>query len=216
MHLTSYADGASKEISGCPGRSVMTNGFDAPPIAGLPSGTPMSRTMPKRLAAILFVLLPVPMLAAPLQSVHSGLLSMPREHKHLEREQIVTLENQWRRAQLSNDVPAMDKLLSDDYLGINSNGDVVTKNQQLDHMRNRQLVIQKLDISDLKIKLIGPIAIVTSLAGVEGTLDGTPLSGSFRYTRVYQRLPGGGWKITNFEVTHIPRSKHKIPQTTQQ
>jgi ketosteroid isomerase-like protein len=194
----------------------MTLGFDAPPIPGLPSGTPMSRSMPKRLAAILVVLLPVPMLAAPMQLAHSGQLRMPHEHKHLEREQIVALENQWRQAQLSNDVPAMDKLLSDDYLGINANGDVVTKNQQLDHMRNRQLVIEKLDISDLKIKLIGPIAIVTSLAEVEGTLDATPLSGSFRYTRVYQRLAGGGWKITNFEVTHIPHSRHKIPQATGQ
>jgi ketosteroid isomerase-like protein len=193
----------------------MASGFDAPPISGLPSGTPMSRSMPKRLPAILLALLPIPMLAAS-SHVRRQPQPAPHAHKHLEREQIVALENQWREAQLSNDVAVMDKLLSDDYLGINSNGDVVTKNQQLDHMRNRQLVIEKLDTSDLKIKLIGPIAIVTSLAQVEGRLDGSPLRGSFRYTRVYQRLPGGGWKITNFEVTRIPHSRHRPGQADAQ
>jgi ketosteroid isomerase-like protein len=156
--------------------------------------------MPSRLAvAALFAasLAAAPLLAStqPPKAHH--------EHKHLAREQVEALEKEWRHAQLGNDVPVMDKLLSDDYLGIMANGEVVTKNQTLDHMRNRQLVIDKLDISDLKIKLIGPIAIVTSLAQIDGTVDGEPLNGSFRYTRVYQRLPGGVWKITNFEATHI-------------
>jgi ketosteroid isomerase-like protein len=193
----------------------MTNGFDAPPISGLPSGTPMLRSMPNRLAAILLAILPVTLLVALPLPLHSQREKLPHEHKHLEREEIVTLEKEWRQAQVSNDVPAMDKLLSDDYLGINSNGDVLTKNQQLDHMRNRRLVIEKLDTSDLKIKLIGPIAIVTSLAQVEGSLDGSPLNGSFRYTRVYHRVPGVGWKITNFEVTRIPHTRYRSPAPTQ-
>lgn len=189
----------------------MTIGFDAPPICDLPSGTPMSRSMPKRLAAILVPILPVLLMAALVLPALSQ-PKVPHERKRLEREQIVALEKQWRQAQLANDVPAMDKLLSDDYLGINSNGEVVTKNQQLDHMRTRRLVIDKLDISDLKIKLIGPIAIVTSLAQLEGSLDGNSLNGSFRYTRVYQRLPSGVWKITNFEVTRIPHTRYKSAQ----
>jgi hypothetical protein len=58
----------------------------------------------------------------------------------------------------------------------------------------------------MKIKLIGQrAAIVTSLARVEGTNDGRPLHGNFRYTRVYQRLPGTTtWRITSFEATRVP------------
>ena len=110
---------------------------------------------------------------------------------------------------LAADIPALDKLLSEDFLGIEANGEVVTKAQQLDHMRNRQFVIDKLQTSDIKIKLIGQIAIVTSLAQVEGVVDGDHLKGAYRYTRIYQRLANGSWKVTNFEVTpatgmHIP------------
>lgn len=123
------------------------------------------------------------------------------EHKHLEREQIMALENQWRQAAIAGDVATMDKLLSEDYLGITASGEVLTKTQQLDHMRDRKLVLTKIDISQVKIKLIRNIAIVTSLANVEGSSDDEPLHGLFRYTRVYQRLPNGSWKITSFEIT---------------
>jgi ketosteroid isomerase-like protein len=164
----------------------------------------MSRLTPKRFAALLAA---ATLATVPLQLVAQHLRA-PHERKHIEREQIDALEKEWRTAQLDDDVLSMDKLLSDDYLGINSAGQVVTKTQQLDHMRTRQLEIQKLDTSDLKIKLIGPIAIVTSLAQVEGVSDGNSLSGSFRYTRIYHRLSSGVWKITNFEATHIPHTHY--------
>jgi ketosteroid isomerase-like protein len=127
------------------------------------------------------------------------------------RDQIEALETQWKKAALANDIDAMDHLLSDDYLGITANGQVVTKPQWLDRMRTHNFSVNTLEISDVKIKLISQhAAIVTSLAQVDGTNDGRPLHGSFRYTRVYQRIPNDGWKITSFEATRVPN--HNITQ----
>ena len=125
-------------------------------------------------------------------------------HKHEAKDQILALEQQWRQAQLTDDVQAMDKLLSDDYLGTNVSGAVLTKAQQLDRMRARKATITKLDLSDIKVKLVGEIAIVTSLGTIasSGGATGT-LNGSFRYTRIYLHLPTGAWKITNFAATPI-------------
>jgi ketosteroid isomerase-like protein len=133
-----------------------------------------------------------------------------REHKRAERTQIVALEHEWQKAALADDLPAMDKLLSDDYLGITATGEVLTKTQQLDRMRDGKFLITKLDISDTRIKLVGNIAIVTCLAQVEGTSDDEILHGAYRYTRVYQRLAGNVWKVTNFEVTAANR-RHPSP-----
>lgn len=131
------------------------------------------------------------------------------EKKHDARRQIDALEEQWRQAQLTDDVAAMDKLLSDDYIGISMTGRVNTKVQQLDRMRMHKVTLTRIDLDDRQIKLIGSIAIVTSRAEVEGINDGVPVKGTFRYTRVYQRLPSGGWKITSFEATRVPGSKHR-------
>jgi ketosteroid isomerase-like protein len=121
------------------------------------------------------------------------------QYKH----QVEKLEQVWRTAQLNGDVQAMDNLLSDDYVGITMTGQVVTKEQQLDRMRNRNMVLSSIDLEDVKVKLIGTTAIVTSRAEVDGADDGTPMHGTYRYTRVYSRSPAGVWKITNFEATRV-------------
>jgi ketosteroid isomerase-like protein len=145
-----------------------------------------------------FLSLTIALIALPLYAgPHRGARTM--------RDQIEALESQWKAAVLANDIEAMDHLLSDDYLGISASGQVVTKPQQLDRMRTHNFALRSLDVSDVKIKLISAhAAIVTSLAQVEGTNDGRPLHGAFRYMRVYQRIPNDGWKITSFEATRVP------------
>ena len=126
-----------------------------------------------------------------------------RDAKHI----IEDLEEQWRTAQIADDLPAMDRLMADDFVGISITGQANDKAQQLDRFRNRKLIISQVDLTDRKIKLVGSIAIVTSLAQVEGTNEGEPMKGVFRYTRVYQRLPSGAWKTTNFEATRVPEGR---------
>ncbi len=130
------------------------------------------------------------------------------------REQIADLEEQWKNATISGDIPTMDRLLSDDYVGISWTGQVNTKTEQLDRLRNRTLVVNRLDLADVKVKVVGSVAIVTCRSTLDGTNEGAPMTGTFRYTRVYQRLPGGVWKITNFEATRVPNHPHNNPTPT--
>ena len=129
--------------------------------------------------------------------------SAQHERKRVERAEITQLEQKWRQAQLSEDISTMDHLLADEFLGITAGGQVVTKAQQLDRMRTHHLALSELDISDTKMKISGNLAVVTSLAHLDGTADGKPLHGDFRYTRVYHRIGRGDWKITNFEATRV-------------
>ena len=132
--------------------------------------------------------------------------------KHDAKKQVEALEEQWRTAQLAGDVATMDRMLSEDFIGISMSGQVNTKAQLLDRIRGHKVSISKVELSDMKVKLIGGIAIVTSLAAVEGMSEGASVKGTYRYTRVYQRLPSGGWKITSFEATRVPGHKAKEQQ----
>lgn len=152
--------------------------------------------------------------AAVLFAATAGVVAQPafinrglHERKHDAKKQVEALEEQWRTAQLTGDVATMDKMLSDDYIGISMTGQVSTKAQQLDRARERKVVLTRIDLGDMQVKLVGAIAIVTSRVDVEGTNEGVPVKGTFRYTRVYQRLPTGVWKITSFEATRVPQSK---------
>jgi ketosteroid isomerase-like protein len=130
------------------------------------------------------------------------------EKKHDAKRQVETLEERWRMAQLAGDVATMDHMLSDDFIGISMTGQVNTKSQQLERIRKKQLVISRIDLNDMKVKMLDSVAIVTCQAEVEGMSEGVPMKGIYRYTRVYQHLLSGDWKITSFEATKIrpPRS----------
>jgi ketosteroid isomerase-like protein len=134
--------------------------------------------------------------------------SLPRAHKEA-RQQIEELEQQWRVATLTSDSASMDRLLSDDYVGISWNGQVNTKAMQLDRTRTHAFALSRLDLSDERVKVVGNVAIVTATANVEGSIEGSPMGGIFRYTRVYERMPSGVWKITNFEATRVNPRTHE-------
>ncbi|WP_263369060.1 nuclear transport factor 2 family protein [Edaphobacter dinghuensis] len=128
--------------------------------------------------------------------------------KHSLKEQVEALEEQWRVAQLAGDTGTMGKMLSDDYVGISMTGEVDTKAQQLRRVTDRRMVLTKIELSDMKVKLVGAVAIVTSQAQVEGTNDGISVQGTYRYTRIYRHLPTGQWRITSFEATREHHHRH--------
>lgn len=154
-----------------------------------------SRSLQVQALVLLLLLASSPAFALKFANQHS---------KHDYKREVELLEEQWRVAQLAGDVATLDRLLSDDYVGISMTGQVNTKAQQLSRIQNHSFVITRIDLGDMKIKLVGQVAIVTVRASIEGTNEGVPMNGLFRYTRIYQHLPGGGWKITNFEATRIP------------
>lgn len=156
----------------------------------------------KRLVVLLTFSVMVLLAFAPVSRSASAL--GPRHPRRQVKQQIEALEEQWRTAALANDLITIESLLSDDYVGISWTGSVNTKAMQIDRMRTLSTVITRLDYIDSRIKVLGNVAIVTGGADVQGKSDGTDMVGVFRYTRVYQRLPSGAWRITNFEATRVP------------
>ncbi len=127
----------------------------------------------------------------------------PKPQHHEARHEIDRLEEAWRTAVLHADVTALSSLLADDYMGITSSGTLQTKDELLAAFRSGKVHFTVLDLSDRKIRFYGATALVNCRAEVEGTNSEGTVSGSYRYTRVYIRQPGGAWKIVSFEVNHI-------------
>jgi ketosteroid isomerase-like protein len=164
---------------------------------------PVSRSSQWRAACILAVALCLAM-AVPARA-------MPRHESHAIHKEIEALEMQWRDAVVGNNVNQMDHLLADDYIGISANGTVETKTQELAQRRAGTVRIQSLDLTDLKVRVFGDTAVVTSRAQLTGVNGQSDISGNYRYTRVYNRRLGH-WKIVSFEASRIhdvdARSKH--------
>jgi ketosteroid isomerase-like protein len=125
-----------------------------------------------------------------------------RNRHHQYQKEVEALEVTWRNAMLRHDAPTIDGLLSDDYVAINSNGMLQTKQETLARLRSGAVVFKQLDTSEVKVSVHGETAVVTCRTQVVSTQYGVPHDGVYRYTRVYQHR-GGAWKIVNFEATRI-------------
>ena len=149
----------------------------------------------------LLLLLLALMVCRPERALGWGGGSARRDRVH----EVEQMEREWRSAELAGDAAAMDRILAEDYVSVTMQGNVNTKAQQLRRMRDRLLVLERLDLSDVKIRLLGEVAIVTGRARIRGRSAGLPLDGSYRYTQVLHLAPSGVWTITNFEARRTDR-----------
>jgi ketosteroid isomerase-like protein len=163
------------------------------------------RTSWNRTSSALLVLVLLPLFASPAWAW------LPHRNSHDLQKHIEALEMQWRNAVVHNNVRIMDRLLADDYLGISANGTVETKPEELAQSRAGTLRIESLNLSDIKVRVYGNTAVVTSRAELTGLNGQSDISGSYRYTRVYNKRYGQ-WKIISFEASRMhdadARAKH--------
>jgi ketosteroid isomerase-like protein len=134
--------------------------------------------------------------------VHPAWGGLPHKDSHAIHKEIEALEQRWRDAIISNNVSEMDHLLAEDYIGISANGTVETKAQALALRKAGTVRITQLDLNDLKVRVYGDTAVVTSTAELAGTNGQSDISGNYRYTRVYNRRLGQ-WKIVSFEASRM-------------
>jgi ketosteroid isomerase-like protein len=132
--------------------------------------------------------------------VRAGFLHAER---HEDRHAIDRLEEQWRAAILNGNSAAMESLLADDYMAITPNGTLQSKEQAIANLKSGTLHLQRLEVTDRKVRFYGSTALVRCRAEVSGKTADGDLSGSYRYTRVYVQDTKGVWRIVSFEANRI-------------
>ncbi len=132
-----------------------------------------------------------------------GRVKLHKENRRSESHQIELMEEEWRGALMKNDASAIDKMTTDDFLAISSNGTLSDKQQYLHRISSHVNEFSTFELMVLKVRVQPGSAIATSQTHIVGTLDGRPVDAVFRYTKVYTRTPGGPWRIANFEATRV-------------
>jgi ketosteroid isomerase-like protein len=117
-------------------------------------------------------------------------------------QQIKTLSDQLSQAYVKGDTSFFEKYLADDYTGIYASSQPYTKAESL---KPGAVKYESFDVHEMKIRVYGDTAVVTSLTSSKGALreDGKPFSGDFRTTRVWVKQKDG-WKLVAFQSTQVP------------
>jgi ketosteroid isomerase-like protein len=97
----------------------------------------------------------------------------------------------------------LDKYLADDFTQIQPNGSVLTKAEAVEGWRSGKSRYQKMDFSDVTVRIYGNTAVVTGIARYVGEQAGVKSTGNpARFTRVLVKR-GGIWKQVLNQNTRI-------------
>jgi hypothetical protein len=96
-----------------------------------------------------------------------------------------------------------DKYNADDFTLIQGNGAVLTKAENLEGFRSAKAGFQKMDLSDVKVRIYGNTAVVTGIVKYVGEQAGVKSTGNpARFTRVLVKRDGI-WKQVLGQNTRI-------------
>jgi ketosteroid isomerase-like protein len=117
-------------------------------------------------------------------------------------EEIQELHNKLIQAQLNSDIATLDRLWADDHIFTNPLGLVQTKAQRLAEIQSGGRKLELFKITDVKVRVYGDTAVVTSRAMLKGQRQGQDISGQFRGIDVYVKNQGS-WQVVAAQATRI-------------
>ncbi|WP_312336819.1 nuclear transport factor 2 family protein [Sphingobacterium sp.] len=102
--------------------------------------------------------------------------------------EIAEAENQLFLAQLASNVDALDLLLYDHLVAVAPDGQMLTKEMDLNAHRSKAMIIENASTEIDEIRIIGETALSVVTMMAKGKVLGAPLEGKFRYFRVWKRI----------------------------
>lgn len=118
--------------------------------------------------------------------------------------QVHLAESDLREAMLTGNVEKLDALIDDQLLFIGPDGNLYSKDDDLQLHRSGQVKIEQIEVEGQVISSRDEIAVVSLVARMSGVFKGASFQGKFRYLRTW-RLTSSGWKIIAGSVCQLPQ-----------
>jgi ketosteroid isomerase-like protein/predicted ester cyclase len=115
--------------------------------------------------------------------------------------ELLALENEWAKAYLSRDLPALDRIEADDWAYTAPSGEVIPKTRDIAEVASGSTTAAEFVLSDLKVRVYGDTAIVTGRQQKVAPQGGKDAGGVLQLTDTWRRSDGR-WRC---HATHLSR-----------
>jgi ketosteroid isomerase-like protein len=110
--------------------------------------------------------------------------------------------SQWAAAERTGDAAALDRLLTDDFVGIGPLGFMLSKEQWLARYGPDGLRNDSFALDETRVRMYGDAAVVTGRQVQSGTYQGRALPPGGRATLVWVR-GNGQWQLVGWQLSPI-------------
>jgi ketosteroid isomerase-like protein len=102
-----------------------------------------------------------------------------------------------------NDLEALSKLYSDDYMLVRPDGSVFSKAQILDDLKTHSMSFKSIELTNEKIRLHGPVGILTGDSKITTVRDGKESNTGFRLVAIYCKQ-NDRIELVHFQSSPLP------------
>ena len=117
---------------------------------------------------------------------------------------VATLDTQYQAAVKINDSATMNRILADDFILVEGNGESQTKGDLLNEARSGRVKYEHQDETNQSVRVWGDTAVVTAKLWGKGTDGGKPFDWTLWFSDTYVRTPKG-WRYV-FGQASLPMS----------
>jgi ketosteroid isomerase-like protein len=115
---------------------------------------------------------------------------------------IIKLEQTVSDAQLKKDRATLERLMTDDYLYIHSNGTITNKAQEIAESMSSEVQWKDAQFADVKVRIFGDVAVLTARETLQGAAKGY-VTGPRRITDIFVKR-SGRWLWVGGQATLEP------------
>jgi ketosteroid isomerase-like protein len=116
-------------------------------------------------------------------------------------EELLKLEEAFAEAIVRNDVEGIERLVTDDWIIIDPNGEIVDRTRFFDVIKSGALTHDTMESEDFRVRVYGDSAVVTAITSAKGKFMGQEFSTQERATDVFVKRDGR-WQCV---LTHLTR-----------
>ena len=120
-------------------------------------------------------------------------------------EELLKIEKAFADAIVKNDLEGIERLVADDWIIIDPNGETVDRGRFLEVIKSGALTHDMMESEDFRVRVYADAAVVTAITSTKGKFMGQEFSTRERATDVFVRRDGR-WQCV---LTHLTRFAKK-------
>jgi len=106
------------------------------------------------------------------------------------------------KASVANDVKTVERMMADDWVGIDFLGNTISKAQSIANLRSGAATTQSIELGPIKVRVFGDTAVVTVSDTEKSTYNGKDSSGKYVWTDIYANR-NGKWQCVASQSTKV-------------
>jgi ketosteroid isomerase-like protein len=120
-------------------------------------------------------------------------------------QQLKKLEMQWANAGVKKELAVIDRLLADDFITTDPEGEVFTRAEEIAFLKSGEDVVSSAALSDIKVRVYGDAAVVTYVYKAKEAFKGRDVSGTQRWTDTWVKR-AGSWQCVASHGSKVAHS----------